>query len=119
MDLRKLDTLVAEKVMGWNQLEHMGLKRIIWKPGYSDDVAWFNDPPRYSTDIAAAWEVFEASEKEWRMDIISRDSDNRDGWIVGSYDPDRVISKGRTAPLAICLAALKAKGVDVSEWEGK
>lgn len=116
--LRKIDALVAEKVIGWTI-----------KPGQigtSHSTAGHfiapEDVPEYSTDIAAAWDVVEA----WKGDgslceiVLSRcESHVSTGWRArfgeseASWEAD-----APTAPLAICLAALKAKGVDVDGQVG-
>jgi len=113
MDLRKLDALVAEKVMGEKLFDSTipakdELGRFVDRGIFPQTV------PNYSTEIAAAWEVVEACKS---LHIISRNNDEPNDWIIGAYDPDRVLAKTSTAPLAICLAALKSKGIDVSEWE--
>ena len=71
--------------------------------------------PRYYSDIAAAWEVF--THFGWQGDIAYQgevwsctiDAD------VGPNAPRGQVLEAETAPLAICLAALQANGVEV-EW---
>jgi hypothetical protein len=90
----ELDALVAEKVMG--------LPEEIWQD--RDQMTSFP----YSTDIAAAWAVVEKVgnftiwqyEGEWQC-------------FLGGGIKNK--SYAATAPLAICLAALKATGVDVEQ----
>jgi hypothetical protein len=65
--------------------------------------------PQYSTNIADAWLVVEKmQEKGWLVSIR-----NFPKWTceICFYDP--IIVYAETAPLAICLAALKACGVEV------
>jgi hypothetical protein len=93
---RELDALVAEKVMGAK-------------------VVFVENVPYYSTDIAAAWEVME--------NLVSTPGPNGDhhsvqvdysGDVVVVIDENedwRVSAIAGTVPLAICLAALRAKGV--------
>jgi len=134
---RELDALVAEKVMGckWGEFHNTPDEPGRWEDhkflvdpdGNKVAVRWKTKnlltwdmchywPSRplrpYSTDIAAAWEVVEK--------FISEG--------VSIYRDDRQPSKGKwyalfgdgcgveadTVPLAICLAALKAVGVEVS-----
>lgn len=67
-----------------------------------------HSPAHYSTDISAAWEVVEKlegrfiwdfnSHKNWRVRLATYD---RKDWRL-------VEGEAATAPLAICLAALKA-----------
>jgi hypothetical protein len=148
---RELDALVAEKVMGWTgrmEVARRG-RRDEWlvvftgRPdGGIGDYACFYDRDggkiycckphnihhagRYSTGIAAAWEVVE---KVWatlpktgygtfRALLHRRDPDGR--WIC-EFAPDahgdwstHATAEADTAPLAICLAALRAVGVEVT-----
>ena len=118
MTTRNIDALVAEHVMGWK---------------------WFKDPdnfkpaelsygenryiPHFSTNITEAWRVvgkmdtYEVGRESW-FSIRKLHE-----WLVGieMYDDDRVESffdidrsaVHESAPMAICLAALKIKGVKV------
>jgi hypothetical protein len=73
--------------------------------------------PRYSTDIAAAWEVVEklTADHEFRFQAdyygpfvqFIRYAEDKNG------DHPDYSSSADTAPHAICLAALKAVGVEV------
>lgn len=71
--------------------------------------------PNYSTNIADAWRIVEEVwpkyfRLEWCDDNIEAGEpyyDYEDSWIV----PEGC--KASTAPMAICLAALKCKGVEV------
>lgn len=111
---RELDALVAEKVMGCT-LKAGGDPRTDdpWLCGCEDeahredneyDVRTYIKP--YSSSIAAAWEV---------MDIL------KDGFATSYYTAEEgwtFVFRGQaatagTAPLAICMAALKAKVVSV------
>lgn len=117
---RAIDALVAEHVMGAVCLhESIGEDAGIYILRFGADfdvTAWdFSGKiipqgslPRYSTDIEAGWQVAGThlvyfsirqegiTHKTWRCRI------------------DRAGSEAKTAPMAICLAALKAKGVDQS-----
>lgn len=93
MSNREIDALIAEKIMGR-----------IAKP--------------YSTDIASAWQVVEKFVKDGRevgVSFIRNPYNDFVGWIcdIGPKDGFRhVISvEEETAPMAICLAALKDIGV--------
>lgn len=120
---RELDALVAEKVMGLTRhdesyvTESIGkVLRFVWRDGCGDCV-YSGDMflPRYSTNIADAWEVVER--------LVSTPGPNGDHHSVQvDYSGDAVVvidenedwqvsAIADTAPLAICLAALKAKGV--------
>lgn len=93
---RELDALIAEKVMGF----------------WDTHAAQYGETPvpPYSTDIAAAWQVTEKFEgvnvlthkNGWQVQLVPRNSKL-------AYDVH--IANGTTAAHAICLAALKAKGI--------
>lgn len=105
---RKLDALVAEKVMGWALSNKESIKDgLIYT-----DRGWTSAYPSYSTDIAAAWEVVEKF--RWAEPELSW-NDETHSWIVhfqkGMYSG--YANSAETAPHAICLAALKAIGVQV------
>ena len=91
--------------------------RFVWRDGggtcvYSGDMFL----PHYSTNIADAWEVVrkmgmvliensgEAFGKldEWNVQFVGHDKEGEPHWVSESAE---------TVELAICLAALKAKGV--------
>ena len=93
---REMDLLVAIRLMG----EDASLLKVNREDSYFE-----NHLPRYSTDIAAAWEVVEKMQSfdlemeypgEWRASAM----------LAGS-DWGQTISD-QTAPLAICRAALLA-----------
>jgi len=101
---RELDRAIAEKVMG---------RKVTWDapdvllPGPPD-----NDAPNYSTSIDAAWEVVEKLRPEFDVVLECVTSEfnchiNKPG-RVGTPDHNHV--RADTAPMAICLAALKAVG---------
>lgn len=106
----KLDALVAEKVLGLEvDCRCCGSEH------------WESFPPGYSTGIAAAWKVMES---RWMVGqtigyLAETPSEQftditEDGWAQRWC----CTSRGEpiyaaTAPLAICLAALKAAGVDI------
>lgn len=65
--------------------------------------------PEFSTDIAAAWGVVE----KLRDDNFSIE-ENGTHWKV-RFGPEW--AGALTAPLAICIASLRSKGINVNEWE--
>lgn len=106
---RYLDAMVAEKVMGWRH-----------DPGTYEGSRYLLDPagarsaiPNYSTDIAAAWEVVEklkGATAHFQLQSIPG------GWSTRIFRVPAGLSNEEiadTAPMAICLAALKAVGVEV------
>jgi len=119
---RELDALVAEKVMGmertedpwtfrWRYPEPTRGMRIVYIDAPDPSRAWNLFQP--STDIKAAWEVVEKLGEEFEIDLTWRGF----GWFVtlrkhgfeGVIDNESVESM----PHAICLAALKAKEIEV------
>ena len=127
---RELDALIAEMVMGLTRHDESYMVdgagkvlRFVWRDGggacvYSGDMFL----PHYSTNIADAWEVVEKLGR-WRgfdFMLVMPDPEQtfhlhtyEAGWYEATNDgPERrVVSDADTAPLAICLAALKAKEV--------
>lgn len=126
---RELDALVAEKVFGMHR--HPGcdlddhLRAECYGTGTEEGYGPVVD---YSTDIAAAWQVVEKLRSDG-LGIILNDTmgqyrgrfwryDRSDGWDIDAWIlcPDTQFTVWEeTAPLVICLAALKALGVEVEE----
>ena len=160
LDLRKIDELVAEHVMGSTLVPPLGYRmaqvgwryisctgpvfelrtgerlpmpegRSIPQPEGTDDwnsrYAWYvakhlgdriaaevdavrYTPKAYSSDIAAAWEVVE--EMKHLHPRLSY-CDTTCSWSCTWQNLNEIIMVVEdTAPLAICLAALKAKGIE-------
>ena len=85
--------------------------------GFPPHTCGWNSLPRFSTDIGAAWQVVEkvqADNPGWRFSLLGGD----EGWwnaeFFGHIDPTKNYGQRHsseyapTAPLAICLAALRA-----------
>jgi hypothetical protein len=82
-------------------------------------------PPHYSTNIAPAWKVVEhlAAEKPWWSCRIDHQGKGHVGaWFFLPLGGDHLFRGdremehyyiGETAPLSICVAALKVKGIEV------
>ena len=115
---RELDALVAEKVMGWTRgtiSTYGGLM-----PAWIDATGRAHPPNATSggwlpsVDIRAAWEVVEKMQADGWMWQVEYDYEElmagfyRGRDAEGDLDSHFVVST--TAPLAICLAALEAKG---------
>ena len=110
---REMDALVAEKVMGFHLMRYINypdrepvINPAMFPPDYTDEQIRI---PNYSTDIAAAWLVVE------KIDLLGNYDLMKDGdyYIFGHYgeygfDPWTEFARGKTAPLAICRAALRA-----------
>ncbi len=108
---RKIDKLVAEKIMGWNRMplgswSHQANR--IWSVNE-------NQIPHYSTDIRQAWNVVNAltsTTKQWAELRQYSTGCTVTFSIEGDGENDREsIADEIEAPLAICIAALKSVGV--------
>lgn len=102
---REMDALIAEKVMDAEVYREFHTAR--FKQGQlpnGHELIGIGGIPRYSTDIAAAWEVVKRL-KNYNF-YIRLFYDGRYG--CSFTEPPRIIAWGNTAPLAICRAALKA-----------
>lgn len=137
---RELDALVAEKIFGslWRAYrsddEEKSVIRLFApsRADYCEEIQYKNqwgtssgfyptdypDLPAYSTDIAAAWEVVEKVGTGWLYLSLLQDSDKVAGYWRAAFhrlkETPQLVDAD-TAPLAICLAALKAVGVEVPE----
>lgn len=110
---RELDALVAEKVMGWKRHPSVG----VWYPLNLHPLqnVYGHVLPPYSTSIVAAWEVVEKIGEKYAIELHWRES----MWNCSIEEGDEVTAhyiataESRNASKAICLAALKAVGVEV------
>ena len=111
---REMDTLVAEKVMGFP----VKIGDITGEPyhaqfGYS--------MPNYSTNIAAAWMVVEKLQNQYpafnlvwvKLQILKPEIALRRAWRANFQGSTLSDAFADTAPLAICRAALLAMLEDV------
>lgn len=87
---RELDACIAEQIMGWSSLSM-----------------------RFSTDIAAAFQVVEKMREEGWLFSLSNDGTE---WSCQFSKPmgAEVRTSGGNAATVICLAALEAKGATSS-----
>lgn len=114
---RELDALVAEKVMGEAYRPYAQI--LTTYPSKS-----VPETPFYSSDIAAAWQVVEKLRSMGKSFILSWDARPAcKSYYCSNHDGENLMTRGfsqsdeyideeaDSAPLAICLAALKAVGV--------
>ena len=109
----RLDALVAETVLGWVRVMHQGRER--WS---HSGRAYRDDPPRYSTDIAAAWQIVEwarADDRRWELYCVALQDEVSKGVNRGLL-PDRYVWQ-HVKPEHICRAALRAQVGKVREDE--
>jgi hypothetical protein len=119
---REMDALVAEKVMGWTRVvgqNELGEEYTEIRDAQGETMGWaWGEPelaevdavPRYSTDIAEAWRALEKLGGTFDLAYLADVS----LWQACFSDTDPIgEAMADTAPLAICLAALKAVGAEV------
>ena len=106
---KRIDTLVAEHVLGW------GKKWFAWVDAENQPMSYTSGAMHHvafspSTNISHAWQIFEKFIKDGQPVSIHREDG---GWCcrLGTAE----IKDEASAPIAICKAALQAKGV---EFEG-
>lgn len=115
MKNREIDALIAEHVMGWTDIgfftggnEPKGCPNDDYNEDYPNNKHW-EWVLNYSTDIAAAWEVVKKLVGECDSIEMSK--------VCGSSHFHCYINNGegvdKSAPMAICKAALKEKGVEI------
>jgi hypothetical protein len=137
-DLVNIDSLIAEKIMGYKWIDYLWYdgttKKLLWDgktvPSGGDygrlnddnDLLFHWNMPNYSTEIAAAWEVVEYMKSIGFNFTIS---DQYDDYCVGFFkdakpkycaksdtfvhnNPNDLYAFYITAPEAICKAALLA-----------
>lgn len=120
---RKLDAAVAENVFGWTNVQITAFALAIGKPNPQDtapfDAYCPRVVPRYSTDIAAAWQVVEWMLRHgWHLDLASLTANGQE-WKARWEQGDVAHLHYGTAPEAICKAALLAMHVQHGKNGGK
>ena len=121
---RELDALAAEHVIGECVSPTFQIYERV-DEGNGNIGEYLHDIPHYSSNIAHAWQLVDAMRAEgWFSSVtdLTIDSGVPDWcWrFIHIKDSSNTLNRGRgPAPLAITLAALKAKGIDVSKWEGE
>ncbi len=113
----ELNTLIAEKVMGWTLTEEKGPNSydyFCWKSA-DGKVGHSNNMFMPSTNIADAWKVVEKlRDKSLQFELRVSPGTLWIVWVARlsmiPFQEDELLAeaKGDTAPYAICLAALKA-----------
>ena len=112
MDSHEIDRLVAEKVMGWEvpyEYDDIGIM------AYTIEKGAFAFSP--TNKIADAWQVIEKLQKDdWHIELYNEN----EKWCfdLTKYNEFMFVDRfyrtsAEDASLAICLAALKACGIDV------
>lgn len=103
---RQIDALIAKHIMGLEVTDNTYAAPIAVDYGVGE--GGFDGPLlKYSTDIKAAWEVVE----KFDYYIIQADCGRYRVNLTPEYE--WYDARAQSVPMAICLAALKAKGVEV------
>ena len=96
----ELDKLIAEKVLGWFQDSMAKSPRDLWfETGEEEGSLYLN---HYSTDIKAAWNLAE----RFRLCVVPWHDGKWTAVKEGEILIDGDWNSAKTAPHAICLAAL-------------
>lgn len=129
MDLRQIDALVAKQVMEERVIDIPFIPNTVcpetalftdeaaseWRKRYPHSCP-IKTIPRYSSKIAAAWQVVERMiALGYRLDIRWLLSNQWDVIFEKWPDPRRISKTDPSCALAICLAALRAVGVEVPQ----
>lgn len=132
---RKLDALIAVQVMGWTAVHEEGIGDYDGEEFVVEYVELRGIPPagvhvlyhftgescipRYSTSIEAAWMVVEKMFKDgFGFNMFRDQNDAAPEWECEFWNR-AVSATAPTAPLAICLAALKAVSGALASQEGR
>ena len=114
---RELDALVAEKIMGWTPSLYTDHTWEMVRPNSADGLLVYA-VPEYSTEIEHAWKVFEKLRESGDFCCLWIKSDYNYvydvTWVYENNDDHAEQSIGysvESAPLAICLTALKIYNV--------
>jgi hypothetical protein len=126
MTNREIDALVAEKVMGWA----IHRRNTAWWV-HKDDVdivTWRKTANVHEWQphrrIEQAWQVYEWLESRGLVRVCNGDGDSKDCDFTplqtrnhpsGEYCLESAHGSAESYPMAICLAALKAVGVEVAD----
>ncbi|UAT29475.1 hypothetical protein K7T73_12780 [Bacillus badius] len=117
MNNREIDRLVAEKVMGWEpNLDDDGT--VLSYDTEFGNLFFYDDNENDwspSVNIQDAWKVVDEmrANREFRFELVTTESFSLNYKCRFRLDDVFVKVVSKSAPLAICLAALKAVGVEV------
>lgn len=101
---RKIDALIAEHVFGLDKCKNCQAE----KYGCNVNCMYHF---RYSTNISDAWLVLQSIESDGCWLISSGEPEEL--YCCEVYNGTTIRSYQDTAPMAICLASLKAKNVEI------
>jgi len=119
-DLQKIDSLVAENVMGW-QKEATLPEYFFWKNVENGELKYHIDDWKPSTKIKYAWEVVDKLRDSGFYVCIKMPPKGKSEscWICVEdfYGEKYYTAYAKPAPLTICLAALKTVGIEIEMEE--
>ncbi|MBG9837923.1 MULTISPECIES: BC1872 family protein [Bacillus cereus group] len=110
MNDKPIDELVAEKVMGWIKPPETSILKSMWVE--TPIGAVHPQLPKFSTNVEDAWLVVEKLEYDVKVTKNSVLTPKYQAHVFVPGDVKMVFAE--TAPMAICIAALKAVG---EEWQ--
>jgi hypothetical protein len=114
--INPIDKLIATEVMGW-RLCHYGF----WETEFGELDSESEWSP--SEDIADAWKVVEKLQVDWNVNVGTANPYSKrkdvarkiDKYYCEVYGEKEYVVYAETSPMAICIAALKAYGIEVAE----
>lgn len=106
MDNHEIDKLVAEKVLGWTKPPGTSVLKPMWVAPPMGTV--YPELPKFSESIQDAWLIVEKLKEKY----LFRLTQSLEGKWWADFNDKRVYHD--SAPMSICMAALKAVGVDVN-----
>lgn len=105
---RELDRLVQEHIIG---------EMVVWeeKPFIRARSIGDDDIQHYSSNISDAWQIIEKLKDKVDIGIFNDSLGNWNCKILDKSDWSLMEIEAKTAPLAICLTALKVVGVEIDD----
>lgn len=124
MDNREIDRLVAEKVMGWKVEVAMDGQTEYYDNGSLAENKWVEDVGMFEKDnidvfkpsekIQDAWLVIKAMEEQMFIVDLNVWRDENECVFTSLDYENKYEGTASTIEIAICLAALKSTGIEVS-----
>ena len=112
---REIDVLVAEEIMSWRiETDEPKIRklqgyfardeeRLWWR---APEGGWYSDPPPYSSDIVAAWQIVESMNSSGQFLFLAQNTEE----FKVAFDESTTINPDyigeKSVALAICKAAL-------------
>jgi len=119
---REIDVLIAEHIFEWVKEEKLGMLYLYphshfslgachyWEPVIWNKLAVADFLPHFATQIQDSWQIIELYEKICRFHLSGFDG----GIYRANFgEPINTKHEADTIQLAICLAALKLKNIEI------